>query len=67
MVCDICKKVCEPNTEFCVFIFTGFGLVQGQLTPRGIQEEYCDFCTKKVKAAVDEIKKQINETPALAR
>ena len=62
MICDICKKVCEPNTEFCIFVFTGFGLAQGQLIPKAVQEEYCVSCTQRVKAAVDEIKRRINET-----
>lgn len=64
IVCDSCVKVCEPGKEFSAFMFTGFGMQNGQLIPQVRQEEYCFECTEKVKRAVETIKRQINENPA---
>ena len=58
LLCDACGIVCKPNSEFSMFIFTKFGLANGQLVPQVGQEDYCSDCTDKVKRLIEGIKNE---------
>lgn len=56
LVCDACNKICKPGSEFSMFIFTVYGLVNGTLTPRVQQEDYCSSCTDTIKRVIENLK-----------
>ena len=57
IVCDICKKVCEPGKEFSMFVFNRYSIQNQALTPNIAQEEYCDKCTAIIQETINKAKK----------